>query len=145
MVDFYGTEEHVKKFLCRPEMNACTDGLLSGKPHPRVYGTFPRILGKYVREEKTLSLEDAVYKMTKRPAETFRLAGRGQLKAGFYADITVFDKDTIIYKGTFTNPIQYPEGICYVFVNGQMIVDNKKYTGARCGKVLRKQGTGVKD
>ena len=145
MVDFYGTEEHVKKFMCRPEMNACTDGLLSGKPHPRVYGTFPRILGKYVREEKTLSLEDVVYKMTKKPAETFRLAGRGQLKNGYYADITVFNKDTIIDKGTFTNPIQYPEGICYMFINGQMTIDNKKYTGARYGRVLRKQETIVKD
>ena len=144
MVDFYGSEEHVKRFLQRPEMNACTDGLLSGKPHPRVYGAFPRILGKYVREEKALKLEEAIYKMTKKPADTFHIAKRGQLKAGYYADITIFDKDTIIDKGTFTNPVQYPEGIHYVFVNGQMVIENKKHTGIRFGKVLRKQGIDVK-
>lgn len=121
-------------------MNACTDGLLSGKPHPRVYGTFPRIFRKYVHEEKTLKLEKAIYEMTKKPADTFHIAKRCQLKAGYYADITIFDKDTIIDKGTFTNPVQYPEGIHYVFVNGQMIIENKKHTGIRFGKVLRKQG-----
>lgn len=78
--------------------------------------------------------------MTKKPADTFHIAKRGQLKAGYYADITIFDKDTIIDKGTFTNPVQYPEGIHYVFVNGQMIIENKKHTGIRFGKVLRKQG-----
>lgn len=144
MVDFYGTENHVKKFLARPEMNACTDGLLGGKPHPRVYGAFPRILGKYVREEKTLSLEEAVYKMTKKPADTFHITKRGQLKPGYYADITVFDKDTIIDKGTFTDPVQYPDGIYYVFVNGRLIVKNGIHTGLCCGKVLRKQGNSVK-
>lgn len=69
MVDFYGTEEHIIRFMKRPEMNVCTDGLLGGNPHPRVYGAFPRILGKYVREEKALILEEAVYKMTKKPAD----------------------------------------------------------------------------
>lgn len=138
MVDFYGTEDHVKAFLQRPEMNACTDGLLSGKPHPRVYGAFPRILGKYVREEKTLKLEEAIYKMTKKPAETFQIAKRGQLKADYYADITVFDKDTIIDRGTFTEPAQYPEGIKYVLVNGTVAIDNGIYTKNRKGKVLYK-------
>lgn len=144
MVDFYGTEDHVKRLLKRPEMNVCTDGLLSGKPHPRVYGAFPRILGKYVREEKTLLLEEAVYKMTKKPADTFHLTKRGQLKPGYYADITVFDKDTIIDKGTFTNPAQYPDGIYYVFVNGKLAITGKRHTGNQSGKVLRKQGTDVK-
>jgi hypothetical protein len=71
MVDFYGTEEHVIRFLTRPEQNVCTDGLLGGKPHPRVFGSFPRVLGKYVREEKALTLEDAIRKMTSKPAEVF--------------------------------------------------------------------------
>lgn len=137
MVDFYGTEDHVKTFMKRPEMNACTDGLLSGKPHPRVYGAFPRILGKYVREEKALTLEEAIYKMTKKPATAFHIQKRGELKAGYFADLTIFDKDTIIDKGTFTDPTQYPEGIKYVLINGNIAIDNGKFTGKRNGKVLR--------
>lgn len=136
MVDFYGTEENIKTIMKRPEMNACTDGLLSGKPHPRVYGAFPRILGKYVRQEKTLRLEEAVYKMTKKPAQTFRIAGRGQLKPGFAADVTIFNQDTVIDKGTFTDPVQYPEGIEYVIVNGRIAVAKGKYTEQRHGRVL---------
>lgn len=143
MVDFYGTEEHVQRFMKRPEMNACTDGLLGGKPHPRVYGAFPRILGKYVREDKALTLEDAIYKMTKKPADTFRMTKRGELKAGNWADITVFNPDTIIDKGTFTEPVQFPEGIAYVIVNGETTVANGKHTGTRAGAVLRKKGTEV--
>lgn len=145
MVDFYGTEEHVQRFMKRPEMNACTDGLLGGKPHPRVYGAFPRILGKYVREDGALTLEEAIYKMTKKPAETFHIVNRGEVKPGYYADLTIFDKDTIIDKGTFTDPIQYPEGIAYVMVNGSVTVDHGKHTGNRTGKVLRKQGVEVKE
>ena len=137
MVDFYGTEDHVKTFMKRPEMNACTDGLLSGKPHPRVYGAFPRILGKYVREEKALTLEEAIYKMTKKPATAFHIQKRGELKAGYFADLTIFDKNTIIDKGTFTDPTQYPEGIKYVLINGNIAIDNGQFTGKRNGKVLR--------
>ena len=136
MVDFYGTEENIKTIMKRPEMNACTDGLLSGKPHPRVYGAFPRILGKYVRQEKTLRLEEAVYKMTKKAAQTFKIAGRGQLKPGFAADVTIFNQDTVIDKGTFTDPVQYPEGIEYVIVNGRIAVAKGKYTEQRHGRVL---------
>ena len=138
MVDFYGTEEAVIKILKREEMNACTDGLLSGKPHPRVYGSFPRILGKYVREEKALPLEEAVYKLTHKAAEAMNLKDRGLLKAGYYADITVFNPDTILDKGTFTNPIQYPEGISHVLVNGQIAVKNGEHTGKQAGRVLRR-------
>lgn len=136
MVDFYGTEENIKTIMKRPEMNACTDGLLSGKPHPRVYGAFPRILGKYVRQEKTLRLEEAVYKMTKKAAQAFRIAGRGQLQPGFAADVTIFNQDTVIDKGTFTDPVQYPEGIEYVIVNGRIAVAKGKYTEQRHGRVL---------
>lgn len=138
MVDFYGTEEAVIKILKREEMNACTDGLLSGKPHPRVYGSFPRILGKYVREEKVLSLEEAVYKLTFKAAEAMNIKDRGLLKTGYYADITIFNPDEIVDKGTFTDPIQYPEGICHVVVNGQFAVRNGVHTGNQAGRVLRR-------
>lgn len=143
MVDFYGTEEHVQRFMKRPEMNACTDGLLGGKPHPRVYGAFPRILGKYVREERVLTLEQAVYKMTKKPATTFNIVNRGQLKEGYFADITIFNPDTVIDKGTYTDPAQYPDGIAYVLINGAATVANGRHTGSRAGRVLRKKGKDV--
>lgn len=143
MVDFYGKEEHVQRFMKRPEMNACTDGLLGGKPHPRVFGAFPRILGKYVREDQALTLEEAVYKMTKKPAETFNMTGRGELKEGNYADICIFNPETVIDKGTFTEPIQYPEGIEYVIVNGAVTVRKGEHTGVRAGVVLRKKGKEV--
>ncbi len=86
-------------------------GLLSGKPHPRVYGSFPGILGKYVREEKALSLEETVYKLTHKAAAAVNIKRRGLLKPGYYADITIFNPDTVLDRGTFTDPIQYPEGI----------------------------------
>ena len=143
MVDFYGTEEHVQLFMKRPEMNACTDGLLGGKPHPRVYGAFPRILGKYVREDKALTLEEAIYKMTKKPATAFNMTDRGEIREGAYADICIFNPDTVIDKGTFTDPIQYPEGIEYVIVNGELAVKNGKHTGVRNGSVLKKKGKEV--
>lgn len=144
MVDFYGTEEHVIRIMKRPEMNACTDGLLGGKPHPRVYGAFPRILGKYVREDKALTLEEAVYKMTGKPAKTFRMTGRGEIKEGYVADICIFNRDTVIDKGTFIDPIQYPEGIEYVIVGGVVAVSKGKPTGIRNGAVLRKIGVEVR-
>lgn len=143
MVDFYGTEDHVQLFMKRPEMNACTDGLLSGKPHPRVFGAFPRILGKYVREDKAISLEEAIYKMTKKPAITFNISNRGEIKEGNYADICIFNPETIADKGTFTEPIQYPEGIEYVIINGEVTVKEGRHTANRNGVVLRKKGKEV--
>ncbi len=138
MVDFYGLEEHVIKFLNRPEQNVCTDGLLAGKPHPRVFGAFPRVLGKYVREEKALTFEQAIYKMTKKPAEAFGFKERGTLAAGNYADIVIFDPETVQDKGTYVDPIQYPEGIQYVIINGNVAIDDGKYEKVLAGKVLRK-------
>lgn len=138
MVDFYGKEEHVKLFMARPEVNACTDGLLApGKPHPKFYGSFPRILGKYVREEKVMSLEEAIKKLTFKAAEAMNLKDRGLLKEGYYADITIFNPDTIIDKGTFLDPIQFPEGIEYVIVNGKVAVEHGKHTDILNGKVIR--------
>src|SRR3989339_838626 len=90
MVDFYGKEEHIVRFLNHPFQNVCTDGLLGGKPHPRAYGSFPRVISKYVREEKELSLENAINKMTYKPAKVFGFLDRGYLKEGNFADIVIF-------------------------------------------------------
>jgi N-acyl-D-amino-acid deacylase len=137
MVDFYGLEDHVIKIMKRDEMNVCTDGLLAGTPHPRVYGSFARVLGKYVREEKVIGLEEAVYKMTGKAANALNIKERGFLKVGYYADITIWNPDTIIDKGTFENPKQFPEGIEYVIVNGETAVEHAKYTKKRNGMVIR--------
>lgn len=119
-----------------------SDGRLSspgdGHPHPRAYGTFPRVLGYYVREKQVLSLLEALHKMTGLSAERLGLKDRGFLKEGFYADITIFDPKTIIDKSTFTDPHQYPEGISYVIVNGKIAVKNGELTGVTNGRVLRK-------
>ena len=140
MVDFYGLEEHVKALIARPEQNVCTDGLLGGKPHPRVYGAFARVLGKYVREEKVIALEEAVRKMTGQPASVFGLKDRGLLKAGMAADVAVFDPATIIDKGSYEEPRQYPDGIKHVFVNGRAaVLDGVPQTDVLAGRVLRKQ------
>ena len=140
MVDFYGNEEHVIKFLTHRFQNVCTDGLMSpGKPHPRVYGAFPRVLGKYVREERALTLEQAVRKMTGRQADVFGLVNRGYLRPGCFADIALFDAELIGDNGTYIAPEQFPSGIKYVFVNGAIAVDNDNETAVGAGMVLRRQ------
>jgi len=118
-----------------------TDGPLAGsKSHPRGYGTFPRILGRYVREQKLLSLEDAIYKMTWRAAWRVGLRDRGQINEGMKADLTVFDPEKVIDRATFDNPNQYPEGINYVIVNGAVAVENGKFTGKLAGRPVRGPG-----
>ena len=109
-----------------------------GKPHPRYYGTYPRILGKYVREEGVLTLEDAVRRMTSFPAQRLGLADRGLLKAGMWADIVVFDAGRVIDKATYQEPHQFPEGIIHVLVNGRLVVKDQQQTAALPGKVLRR-------
>ena len=138
MVDFYGIEEHVIRFMCRPEQNVCTDGLLGGKPHPRVYGSFPRVLGKYVREEKALTLESAIYKMTGKPAAVFGFKDRGTIQIGNFADLVIFDPKVIMDRGTFIEPIQYPDGIHAVFINGEIVLQQGLYEKKCPGKVLRR-------
>jgi dihydroorotase/N-acyl-D-amino-acid deacylase len=114
------------------------DGLLGQEhPHPRAYGTFPRILRKYVREEHKLKLEDAIRKFSALPAERMRLADRGVLKAGMWADVVVFDPQTITDRATFENPNQLSDGMQYVLVNGVPVIDGGKATNALPGKVLR--------
>jgi dihydroorotase/N-acyl-D-amino-acid deacylase len=117
------------------------EGILGQEhPHPRAYGTFPRILRKYVREEKVLTLEDAIRKMSALPAQRLRLTDRGVLKAGMWADIVVFDPATVRDLATFDSPNQLSEGMDYVLVNGIPVIDNAKMTGALPGKVLRGPG-----
>ena len=137
MYDYYGKDEHIVTFMRRPESNICTDGLLGGKPHPRVYGSFPRVLGKFVREMQTMSLEEAIYKMTHKPAVTFKIDNRGLLKEEYFADIVIFDEAKIIDKGTFIEPTQFPDGIDYVLVNGKFAVKEGKSTHELGGKVIR--------
>ena len=117
------------------------DGLLGQEhPHPRAYGTFPRILRKYVREDKVLSLEDAIRKMSALPAQRLRLSDRGVLKAGMWADVVIFDPATVRDLATFDNPNQLSEGMEYELVNGVPVIDHSKMTGALPGRVLRGPG-----
>jgi len=117
------------------------DGILGQEqPHPRAYGTFPRILRKYVREERKLSLEDAIRKFSALPAQRMRFTDRGVLKAGMWADIVIFDPNTIRDLATFDNPNQLSQGMDFVLVNGVAVIDMGKMTGARPGKVLRGPG-----
>ena len=117
------------------------EGILGQEhPHPRAYGTFPRILRKYVREEKKLTLEDAIRKFSALPAQRMRLTDRGVLKAGMWADVVVFDPATVRDVATFDNPNQLSQGMDYVLVNGVAVIDQGKMTGEKPGKVLRGQG-----
>lgn len=115
-----------------------TEGVLRrGNPHPRSFGTFPRILGVYARERSLLRLEDAVRKMTSLNAAKLGILDRGLLRPGQYADLTLFDPERVIDKSTYTSPFQYSEGIAYVIVNGEVVLDLGKHTGARPGRALR--------
>jgi N-acyl-D-amino-acid deacylase len=117
------------------------DGILGQEhPHPRAYGTFPRILRKYVREDKALTLEDAIRKMSALPAQRIRLSDRGVLKAGMWADVVIFDPATVRDLATFENPNQLSQGMEYVLVNGVAVIEQGKMTGALPGKVLRGAG-----
>jgi N-acyl-D-aspartate/D-glutamate deacylase len=109
-------------------------------PHPRAYGTFPRILRKYVREEHLLTLEDAIRKFTSLPAGRMRLSDRGVLKQGMWADVVVFNPDTITDRATFENPNQLSVGMDYVLINGTPVIEQGRATGARPGKILRGPG-----
>jgi len=109
-----------------------------GMPHPRAYGTFPRVLAEYVRKKKLLSLEEAIRKMTSFPSTRFGIENRGLIKEGFFADLIIFDAKKIRDKATYVDPHQYPEGIYYVIVNGEVVVENRRHIGVLPGKVLRK-------
>lgn len=117
-----------------------TQGVLrEGNPHPRSFGTFPRVLARYVREQQVLTLEDAVRKMTSQNANKIRVFDRGLLRPGMYADITVFDEQTVADEATYTDPFQYCTGIEWVIVNGQVVLEAGEHSGARPGQVLRRK------
>ena len=142
MVYFIMDEGDVRRIMMHPQTMIASDGRLTrpgdGVPHPRSYGTFPRVLGVYVREEHVLTLEQGVHKMTGMPAARMGLTGqRGCLAVGCFADITVFDAAKVGSPATFTEPHQYAVGIPYVFVNGVAMVDRGQFTSARSGRVLR--------
>lgn len=127
--------------FCNDSSGTSPEGILGQEhPHPRAYGTFPRILRKYVREEKVLSLPDAIRKMSALPAQRLRLTDRGVLKAGMWADVVVFDPATIRDLATFDDPNQLSQGMQYVLVNGVPVIDEGKMTGKLPGKVLRGEG-----
>ena len=136
MVSFSMSEDDVRTVMRSPLQMVCTDGIVLGRPHPRAYGSFPRILGRYVREG-ILRLEEAVRKMTSLPAQRFGLLDRGLIKPGMRADITVFDPETVIDTATYEDPIHFPKGIECVIVNGEVTVERGEHTGCRNGKILR--------
>jgi N-acyl-D-aspartate/D-glutamate deacylase len=142
-VRFAMCEENLKRILAHPLVMIATDGHLrtleDGYNHPRNYGTFPRVLARYVREQKVISLETAIAKMTSMPARKFRIPRRGILREGYLADIVVFDPQRILDTATFENPHQYPTGISTVILNGGIAVQNGETTTGSYGRVLRKQ------
>jgi N-acyl-D-amino-acid deacylase len=137
MLISFGDEQDVVRIMQDPSVSFITDGLLGGKPHPRAYGTFPRILGRYIRSQGVLSLEEAVRKMTSLPAEKLRLKNKGIIAENYDADITVFDPNTIIDTATFENPRQFPSGINWVIINGQVVVQDGAHTQAKPGRAIR--------
>lgn len=141
------TEKDMRLALVQPWCSIGSDGsafavegpLRRGNPHPRNFGTFPRVLGVYVREAKVLRLEDAIRKMTSLNAAKIGIADRGTLRTGAFADVAIFDPQRVIDRATFTDPFQYSDGIEYVIVNGQVVLDKGKHSGAKPGKALRKK------
>jgi N-acyl-D-amino-acid deacylase len=147
-VYFHHSEEDMRFALRQPFVSIGSDGtavktegpLSRGHPHPRYYGTFPRVLGRYVREEKLLSLEEAIRKMTSANAAKIHQYDRGLLRPGMWADVTVFNAATIVDRATYENPHQYATGVEYVLVNGKVVLEKGRHTGARPGMVLYNRG-----
>jgi len=141
---FHGMSEEDVRYIMRYPFNmiGADGGVQNGKgmPHPRSYGTNARVLGRYVREEKLVSLEDAVRRMTSLAAQKFQLKDRGLLREGYAADIVIFDDKTVIDRATFDNPHQFSAGFRYVLVNGKVTVDDGKHNGARSGIALKGRG-----
>ena len=139
MVLFSMNEDDVRRVMASPHTMIGSDGLFQmGNPHPRIYGTYPRVLGRYVREEGVLTLEEAVRKMTSFPAQRLGLWNKGVLRPGADADVVVFDPDTVVDRGTFRDPNQYPVGIEHVLVNGRVSVSEGRFTGETAGRVVRR-------
>jgi N-acyl-D-amino-acid deacylase len=141
---FVMSEENVKKEMAKPWISFCSDEasqapegvFLKSNPHPRAYGSFARVLGKYVRDEKVISLSEAVHRLSAFPATNLGLDHRGFLKEGMFADVVVFDPATIADRATFEKPHQYAVGMKHVFVNGVQVIKDGEHTGAKPGRAL---------
>ncbi len=148
VVYFSMSEDNIKKKLALPYMGICSDAgsytnegvFLEQSTHPRAYGSFARLLGKYVREEKIIGLEEAIYKLTTLPATNLNIEKRGALQAGYYADVVLFDAGKIQDNATFEKPHQYATGMQYVFVNGTAVLKKGRHTGSFPGRVIRGPG-----
>lgn len=146
MVGFGMSEEEIKSVLTHPLVMIASDGgaaatygpLSETTPHPRYYGTFPRVLGKYCRDDRFFDLPTAVHKMTGMPAQRLGLKDRGKVDVGLAADLVVFNPDTVIDRADFMNPHQYAQGIDYVLVNGAVVIDQGEHMGVLAGRVLQK-------
>jgi N-acyl-D-amino-acid deacylase len=144
MITFMISEDNLKAVLRHPAVMIGSDSfiistqgpLAQGTPHPRTFGTFPRVIAQYVREKKILSLEEAIHKMTGLPAQKLRLADRGLIRPGHKADVVVFDPETISDRATYEKPFQYPAGIHHVFCNGVSVLQEGQHTGRRPGQIL---------
>ena len=145
---FLMSEENLKKLIRQPWVSFCSDAessapegvFLKSNPHPRAYGNFARLLGKYVREEKLIPLEEAIRRLTSFPAENLKIERRGLLKPGYFADVVVFDPEKIQDHATFEQPHQYSTGVSHVFVNGVQVLKDGEHTGAKPGRVVRGPG-----
>jgi N-acyl-D-amino-acid deacylase len=153
-VYFLMSEDNVKKQIALPWMSFGSDAgslapegvFLKSNPHPRAYGNVARLLGKYVREERIIPLEEAIRRLTSLPAENLKLRRRGALRPGYYADVVVFDPATITDHATYENPHQLATGVIHVFVNGVQVLKDGEHTGAKPGRVVRGPGwTGWKE
>ncbi len=148
VVYFLMIEENVKKQIQLPYMSFCSDAasmsaegiFLKSSNHPRAYGNFARLLGKYVRDEKVITLQEAIRKLTSLPCDNLKIQKRGRLKAGNYADIVIFDPQKIQDKATFEKPHQLSEGMIHVFVNGKKVIKDGVHTGAKSGRFIRGPG-----
>lgn len=140
IVFFHTSEDDVKKILAWDKSIIVSDSLFSagGLPHPRLYGTFPRLFAKYVRDEKLISLEEAVRKVTSFPAQRLNLKKLGIIDVGYIADIVVFDIENIEDRATYLNPKQYPKGINWVIVNGKKVIENGRHLGEKSGRLLKR-------
>jgi len=133
-------ESDLRRFIAAPDIMFCTDGGLSGS-HPRAAGTYPRILGRYVRQWHVLTLEEAIRKMTSLPARRMGFTNRGVLKRGMKADVVVFDANRVLDTATVANPMAQPVGLSYVIVNGVPVLKAGRITGAHPGMILRREAT----
>jgi N-acyl-D-amino-acid deacylase len=135
MIVHHQSEDVVRKYIRLPFQTFSTDGIRGTRPHPRLYGTFPRALGRYVREQRLMTWADAIRRMTGAAAKRLGLADQGLIQAGMRASITVFDPDRIIDRATYDDPVQDPEGIRYVLVNGQIVLEDGRETRVLPGRV----------